>query len=785
MPHARTRHAVAICLMVCACLLAGIAHWAGAGEITLKNGTRLQGRLSPLQSLNFGPQAGDKGPIPNYPIIMVTSDLQRYFVPRVQAIPETINNDQQLSKFEVFKLPQQRRGGSKAVQQIGGYIATPFDTFGRRTITLKTPTGEEQYIQGITQITPQYIKIEGLNCKWETGVATTSIPKANLDAMLRQVTKKDNPDHRLAIAKFYIEAELYREAKRELDSIREEFKELANTVESVSDRLTQLQARQIVSELKLRQNAGQHQFVYDALQLFAKEFSLDKVDANVKRDIRDLQEGYDKRREEAVKAVALMGELQAVLKDQKHVEAVAPRRLEIAENLHIMNNFDRLDAFVKLSQDPQLPAEEKLALALSGWVVGSTNAVTDLDLALRLWQARYLVLDYLRTSPDGGVDRTRVMEKLLAIEAISINRIAQMIPLLPPIADTNGVAPGVALQLQIPKRADRPAVDYQVLLPVEYHPDHSYPAIIALHRQGAGPASELDYWGGAVEGAGQSQRHGYIVIAPEYAATDQRAYDYGPNAHYAVIDALNDARRRFNIDSDRVFLSGHAMGGDAAFDIGFSHPDLFAGVIPFGGVLEKFSKIYWENAERLPLYIVAGEFDRDTPQKNANQLTMMMKKYYDIIYTEYTGYGQDGFYAEIHKLFAWMGRQRRLRFPADMDIRTRRVSDTRFWWFQFNSLPRTVTDIDWTSNQRKPVGATTARLSPGGSNISISGTPAASHTFWLSPEMGKDLFEKRLEISINGTRRWNNFIKPDIAALLEDVRRRGDRQQLYWAVLEF
>ena len=43
---------------------------------------------------------------------------------------------------------------------------------------------------------------------------------------------------------------------------------------------------------------------------------------------------------------------------------------------------------------------------------------------------------------------------------------------------------------------------------------------------------------------------------------------------------LRDAMRRFSIDSDRVFLSGHSIGGDAAWDIGLAHPDLWAGVIP-------------------------------------------------------------------------------------------------------------------------------------------------------------------------------------------------------------
>ena len=46
-----------------------------------------------------------------------------------------------------------------------------------------------------------------------------------------------------------------------------------------------------------------------------------------------------------------------------------------------------------------------------------------------------------------------------------------------------------------------------------------------------------------------------------------------------VIDTLRDLRRRFQVDSDRVFLFGWEQGADAALDIGMSHPDQFAGVL--------------------------------------------------------------------------------------------------------------------------------------------------------------------------------------------------------------
>ena len=64
-------------------------------------------------------------------------------------------------------------------------------------------------------------------------------------------------------------------------------------------------------------------------------------------------------------------------------------------------------------------------------------------------------------------------------------------------------------------------------------------------------------------------------------------------------------------------------------------------------------------------------------------------------------------------------------------------------------------------------------------------TGASHHRLWLPRGEGLIDFDKRLKVRINRTDRWNDFIKPDLAAMLEHVRIYGDRQQLYWAMLEF
>jgi hypothetical protein len=46
-------------------------------------------------------------------------------------------------------------------------------------------------------------------------------------------------------------------------------------------------------------------------------------------------------------------------------------------------------------------------------------------------------------------------------------------------------------------------------------------------------------------------------------------------------------------------------------------------------------------------------------------------------------------------------------------------------------------------------------------------------------------FDSRLRVNMKNRMRYNDFPEPDLETMLEDYRRRGDRQQVFWARLDF
>ncbi|HEY3966624.1 MAG TPA: hypothetical protein VGM05_18830 [Planctomycetaceae bacterium] len=779
----RCRFAIVTCLVVTGWVVNGDGPSANAGEIRLKNGTVLRGQsIEKLESLNIGPKKPKEGPVPYYPIYVVTTPLKRYFVPRTQE--ETINPEAELGKPEGFKLEQSKmKDGGRIISAVQGYAERPeaFDPHGRRTVILNSANGDLEVIQAMTVITPDWVKVIALNYTWETVIATSSIPFNQLNAILRKNTKPNNPTDRLKIAVFYIQAMYFKEAEQELEAIGKQFPELGDTVTAGRKQLQVAQAMEYLREMKLRRAAGQHGLVFE----LCKKFPVENVDATTLRDVRDMTKDYEQALERAERCKADFATLQGLLKTDPRVKEVAPIRSEIAEKLNY-TNLERLDAYFKLAGDALLKPDEKLALAFSGWVVGSANAVTELDQALRFWQARFLLIDYLRSAPEAAVERKSLLTRLEALEGVGPDRIAQMLPLLPAFGDTAGVAAGQAVRITVPGNEAGEEYSYWVTLPFEYHADHSYPLIVALHSEQGTPQQEVQgFWGGSEEHVGQSQRHGYVVIAPDYVPKAAgKGYDYSEASHQIVIASLRDALRRFSIDAGRAYLAGHGMGGDAAWDMGLSHPYLFAGVIPINGAIDRYSPYYIENSKPVPFYAVVGEKDGDLFTRNVSHLMKLFMNGTDLIYTEYKGAGPDTFYSEIHALFDWMSRLRRGPPPKQINVRTLRECDNAFSWFELSGIPENMKGIDW-SNRQRAVHAliVSAKITP--TNSILVTSRAARHRIWIPRGDGLIDINKRVEVRINGKQVWNDFIKPDLEAMLDRVRTTGDRQQLFWGVLSF
>lgn len=794
-----TKIRLRLCLRTVLCVTAFRLMLTGgfcpAGDIRLKNDLIIEGRPVLMQAISTSvpPNAGETIV---HPVTMVEAGMRRVYVPTANIIQK--NDEAELATLDVFKLPQRRSQTSRALGSVGLALeTTEFDERGVRTVTLGTDRGPLKIEQGITDIGPKFISVAALSYGWEFGLSTTSIPAEHLDRMIRRVTDPQKPEDRFTIVRFYLQAGLYLRALNELDAMARDFPDLKDRVDQFLQQARQLLAQQLLDELTQRRQRGQHRLAYAR----AREFPVEDMSAAILRQVRQFMEQYEQAEDDRLTVLALLGELQAELRESPHWKLLEAMRNEVGEQLD-PETLPGLKPFLQQADDDNQTAAEKLSLAYSGWLLGAEAADERLERTIGLWKARFLIMEYLRSTDDAS--RQQLLADLLAIEGIGPDTVLALVPRLPPVLHTSGLEPGQPLLITVDNAAagvpaDSPEVRYQVLLPTEYSPHHRYPMVVALHSVERNMDWELRWWGGTTDDPLQAQRRGYIVIVPDYEEPDQKMYSYSPMSHYRVQMAVRDARKRFRADSDRIFLSGHGSGGDAAFDIGFAHPDLFAGVIPVTARIapeeNPFRKL-WRNGKAVPWYVVGGQLDRDTFERNAPVLNNMMIGRYDIILTEYVGRGYESYYSEIHHLFDWMDRQTRRPDPASMTMLTLRPNDNRFYWLKANTLSA---EPSRTTRPRTPpapaapaafnILSNTPKIIRGeiltgaeDRNVVTINSPSKSHTIWLNSALID--FNKRLKVTVGGHQKFNDFVDRSVEAILEDLRTRGDRERIYEARLD-
>ena len=777
-------------LVVGATLFAVVACGTARGSrLVLKDGRTLEGRLAQLSSTIDQPKTG----IAAKTMVLIDDGLRRTIVPQRQV--QEVNELDAGESSESFEIPQQVAENGVHVAAVGPILSvTPFDDFGRRIITMVSTRGVEQLIQGITQITPEWTKIECVDAPsmhfiWDMRVATSSIPRDALDRILHKAIDPTNLDHRLKIVRMYLQSGRFDDAQTELQQVLVNFPKLSpdqrRTFEQTAVRLKQTQARRILEEIETRRRGGQHRLCRALLE----KFPTDQVAGETLQAVRQMLDEYADQEARRVRTLERLEQLLAQVKDTGLRTRLGPIFDEIRAELGIAT-LDRMAAFLQFEDADELAADEKAALAVSGWLVGSDFAVRNLAASLSMYESRNLARAYLAAvGPTERLDRDQLLAQLRKQEAFVPETLARLLAMMtPPLAAPKPDEKTVGMyRMQVDNLTGEAPIDYLVQLPREYDPHRRYPVIVTLHSAATTPEQQLDWWAGGVgpggERIGHAERNGYIVVAPQWGKEAQDAYGYGEQEHAAVLLPLRDVFRRFSVDSDRVFLAGHSMGGDAAWDIALAHPDLWAGVIGVNPRGDKIVDFYWENAEYVPFYLVCGEKDGKRWVDNAVHMDRYLDRGYNATIVQYRGRGHEHFSDEVLRLFDWMSRQKRDFFPKTFKCRSVRPFYFFFFWVTTDGPPpRAMVDADlWP-----PKNITLFHVE---GNVNVKNnvyvkTPSERATVWLSPELVN--FKLPCEVYIRGERanRGGNYVEPDAAVMLEDARTRSDRRHPFWAKVE-
>ncbi|MGD0436143.1 MAG: prolyl oligopeptidase family serine peptidase [Bryobacteraceae bacterium] len=150
--------------------------------------------------------------------------------------------------------------------------------------------------------------------------------------------------------------------------------------------------------------------------------------------------------------------------------------------------------------------------------------------------------------------------------------------------------------------ADHTLQPYRLLIPASYDPSKAWPLLVALHGMGGDENSMFDGYHEALKR--EAERVGFIVVCPKGRDT---ASMYRGTAEQDVVDVIALVERDYRVDSKRVYLMGHSMGGYGTWSVAMNHPELFAALGPIsgGGDTSGLAKI-----RTIPEYVVHGDNDK-------------------------------------------------------------------------------------------------------------------------------------------------------------------------------
>lgn len=223
------------------------------------------------------------------------------------------------------------------------------------------------------------------------------------------------------------------------------------------------------------------------------------------------------------------------------------------------------------------------------------------------------------------------------------------------------------------------SLPYQLLKPLHYLAEKSYPLVIFLHGAGErGSDNELQMTHGSSLFLDAKNREKYpsFVVFPqcpedEFWANLQFGYEEGKGITnltwkegfaapmQQVLNLMQSLQQTYKIDQDRIYLMGLSMGGLGTFDLLQKQPETFAAGVP---ICAGADPQHFANLVEVPLWVFHGTEDDIVPVGLSREVVNFLKSEGgNVKYTEYRDVKHnswDNAFAE-KPLLKWLFKQNR------------------------------------------------------------------------------------------------------------------------------
>jgi predicted esterase len=250
----------------------------------------------------------------------------------------------------------------------------------------------------------------------------------------------------------------------------------------------------------------------------------------------------------------------------------------------------------------------------------------------------------------------------------------------------------------------------RAFLPLEYAKDNEWPLIAFLHGFNPANPEYTDWWS-------VDERHSPVTDARDTILIEPHGRG---NAQYLgigdrdVMRCIAEAKQRFSIDEDRVYLTGESMGGHGTWAIASRHPDVFAAAAPvYGGWdfritnvtravtvtapttqmsafgLERSSSFsHAENLLHVPLLVVHGDADASVHVENSRHAVKLLQRWgYNVRYYEMPGWAHEDLGQRL-AIADWLLTHKRASAARTVRLRSPDLAGASAYWVNVRAYQR-------------------------------------------------------------------------------------------------
>jgi acetyl esterase/lipase len=356
--------------------------------------------------------------------------------------------------------------------------------------------------------------------------------------------------------------------------------------------------------------------------------------------------------------------------------------------------------------------------------------------------------------------------------------------------------PGVVMLTN--KTEDKVEHYFAVTVPPAYDPAKRYQVRFQLHggvmgRSTNQPRNSGDI--GALAGAEQ-----FYVIPYGWTDAPWWSEDQVLNMT-AIVDAL---KRTYNIDENRVVVSGVSDGGTGAYYLAMRETTPFASFLPLNGFIMVLANIdtgirdqlHPNNLRNKPFFVVNGGRDRLYPTAAVEPYVLHLKKAGVSVdyHPQPLGEHNTAWWPDVKESFERFAVDHpRDPSPARLTWETSNLKHNRAHWLVIDRFglqpgdPRNLPDVnDFSPNELMAIPLFERRAVSGrvdlvraGNTVEATTRGVAAFTLLVSPD-AFDLSQP-IKVTSNGKVVFEGKVQPSAATLLKWAARDNDRTMLYAA----